>query len=68
MYNKLTEMVTTGIDIKAKVLINRVDNRTKEAREAFKIVEKSLNLPPLPDHNQPVGGLQQSTGHELPRG
>ncbi|MFZ8842203.1 MAG: ParA family protein, partial [Pyrobaculum sp.] len=45
MYNKLAEMVTTGIDIKARVLINRVDSRTTEAREAFKIVERSLNLP-----------------------
>jgi chromosome partitioning protein len=45
MYHKLAEMVTTGIDIKAKVLINRVDNRTTEGREAFKIVERSLNLP-----------------------
>jgi chromosome partitioning protein len=45
MYNKLAEMVTAGIDIKAKVLINRVDSRTTEGREAFKIVERSLNLP-----------------------
>ncbi|AKT35392.1 ATPase involved in chromosome partitioning [Pyrobaculum sp. WP30] len=45
MYNKLAEMVTTGIDIKARVLINRVDSRTTEGREAFKIVERSLNLP-----------------------
>ena len=32
MYNKLAEMVTTGIDIKARVLINRVDSRTKDVR------------------------------------
>jgi ATPases involved in chromosome partitioning len=45
MYNKLTEIINYGIDIKAKILINKVDSTTKEGREAFKIVEKSLNLP-----------------------
>jgi chromosome partitioning protein len=68
MYNKLTEMVTTGIDIKAKVLINRVDNRTKEAREAFKIVEKSLNLPRFQTIISQRVAYSKSTGHELPRG
>ncbi len=45
MYGKLMEVVERGIDIKARVLINKVDNSTREGREAFKIVERSLNLP-----------------------
>jgi chromosome partitioning protein len=45
MYNKIAEIVETGADLKAKVLINKVDGSTKEGREAFKIVERSLNLP-----------------------
>jgi chromosome partitioning protein len=45
MYGKLMEVVESGIDIKARVLINRVDRSTREGREAFSIVERSLNLP-----------------------
>ncbi len=45
MYGKLAEVVSAGVDLKAKVLINKVDVRTKEGKEAYKIVERSLNIP-----------------------
>ncbi|MEZ0319295.1 MAG: ParA family protein [Pyrobaculum sp.] len=44
MYKKLTEAVHTGADIKARVLINKVDVSTREARQAFEIVKK-IDLP-----------------------
>ncbi|MGC8973874.1 MAG: ParA family protein [Thermoproteus sp.] len=45
MYGKLAEVAEAAVDIKARVLINKVDVRTKEGREAYKIVERTLNLP-----------------------
>lgn len=44
MYKKLAELVHDGADIKVKVLINRVDVSTKEAKQAFEIVKK-IDLP-----------------------
>ena len=45
MYGKLAEVVNAGVDLKARVLINKVDVRTREGKEAYKIVERSLNIP-----------------------
>ncbi|MEZ0248331.1 MAG: ParA family protein [Thermoproteus sp.] len=45
MYRKLAELVGATVDMKAKVLINRVDSSTKEAKEAYRILERTLDLP-----------------------
>ncbi|MFB6490566.1 MAG: ParA family protein [Thermoproteus sp. AZ2] len=42
MFLKLKEIYGDALDIKIRVLINKVDVRTKEGREAFKTIEEAL--------------------------
>lgn len=42
MFLKLREIYGEALDMKIRVLINKVDSRTREGREAFKMVEEAL--------------------------
>jgi chromosome partitioning protein len=45
MYSKLAQIVRSGIDIKARVLVNKVDIRTEEGKKALERIDATLNLP-----------------------